>query len=68
LELGRFFRFSETLKSARSFGLEANRKGSRRRGWTIKAHERSFAEVWSEAGRSSSKGGNNQERSDPPKA
>jgi hypothetical protein len=29
------------------------------------AHERSPAEVWDEAGRSSSKGENNQERSDP---
>jgi hypothetical protein len=33
--------------------------------YTIKAHERSPAEVRDEAGRSSSKGGNNQERSDP---
>jgi hypothetical protein len=30
-----------------------------------KAHERSSAEVWGEAGRPSSKGGNDQERSDP---
>jgi len=29
-EVGRFFRFSETLKSARPFGLEVNRKGNRR--------------------------------------
>lgn len=41
------------------------RKGSRKLACTIEAHERSSAEVWGEAGRSSSKGGNNQERSDP---
>jgi hypothetical protein len=61
----RVFRISDTLKSARVSGLEANRKGSRWRAHMREAHERSPAEVWDEAGRSSSKGGNNHERSDP---
>lgn len=66
---GPHFRFSETLKSARVLGLVTNRGGNLagkgRLGNMIEAHERSPAEVWGEAGRSSSKGGNDQERSDP---
>jgi hypothetical protein len=59
----------DTLKSARGSGRKRKRggdpAGNPRLGSTRKAHERSPAEVWGEAGRSSSKGGNNQERSDP---
>jgi hypothetical protein len=45
--------------------VEGNLAGMVGLGNMIEAHERSPAEVWDEAGRSSLKGGNDQERSDP---
>lgn len=68
-DTGPYFRFSETLKSARVLGLGTKRGGNLAGkvglGNMTEAHERSPAEVWDEAGRSSLKGGNDQERSDP---